>query len=160
MKQHEEGHRSRLILSPKIYTYIYVIHFNILIVKELLFVLIQCILLYVLRANHILFYLLYLLSSLLWLRSTPVPGDHGEGQVLAVLALDRGDKSLGTPEDSLPVGKLGTSLSRPCHTLPCRSSLIGPALWRRSLLLSPPAESQISRRFEDRRREEDRVLDT
>lgn len=58
--------------------------------------------------------------SLIWLRSTPVPGDHGEGQVLAVLALDRGDKSLRTPEDSLPVGKLGTSLSRPCHTLPCR----------------------------------------
>lgn len=68
--------------------------------------------------------------SLIWLCSTPVPGDHGEGQVLAVLALDRGDKSLSTPEDSLPVGKLGTSLSRPCHTLPCRSSLIGPALWR------------------------------
>lgn len=70
-----------------------------------------------------------LASSLIWLRSTPVPGDHREGQVLAVLALDRGDKSLSTPEDSLPVGKLGTSLSRPCHTLPCRSSLIGPALW-------------------------------
>lgn len=68
-------------------------------------------------------------SSLIWLRSTPVPGDHGEGQVLAVLPLDRGDKSLSTPEDSLPVGKLGTSLSRPCHTLPCRSSLIGPAQW-------------------------------
>lgn len=32
--------------------------------------------------------------SLIWLRSTPVPGDHGEGQVLAVLALDRGDKSI------------------------------------------------------------------
>lgn len=68
--------------------------------------------------------------SFIWLGSTPVSGDHGEGQVLAVLALDRGDKSLSTPEDSLPVGKLGTSLSRPCHTLPCRSSLIGPALWR------------------------------
>ncbi|MEQ2305457.1 hypothetical protein AMECASPLE_038034 [Ameca splendens] len=52
------------------------------------------------------------------------------GQVLAVLALDRGDKSLSTPEDSLPVGKLGTSLSRPCHTLPCRLSLIGLAPWR------------------------------
>lgn len=75
----------------------------------------------------------------------PFPGDHGEGRVLAVLALDRGDKSLSTPEDSLPVGKLGTSLSRPCHTLPCRSSLIGPALWRaHTLLLSPPAEAQIS----------------
>lgn len=68
--------------------------------------------------------------SFIWLRSTPVSGDHGEGQVLAVLALDRGDKSLSTPEDSLPVGKLGTSLSRPCHTLPCRSSLIGLPLWR------------------------------
>lgn len=68
--------------------------------------------------------------SFLRLGSTPVSGDHGEGRVLAVLALDRGDKSLSTPEDSLPVGKLGTSLSRPCHTLPCRSSLIGPALWR------------------------------
>lgn len=75
----------------------------------------------------------------------PFPGDHGEGRVLAVLALDRGDKSLSTPEDSLPVGKLGTSLSRPCHTLPCRSSLIGPALWCcAALLLSPPAEAQIS----------------
>lgn len=56
--------------------------------------------------------------------------NHWEGQVLAVLALDRGDKSLSTPEDSLRVCKLGTSLSRPCHTLPCRSSLIGLAMWR------------------------------
>lgn len=62
--------------------------------------------------------------------SAPAPVYHWEGQVLAVLALDRGDKSLSTPEDSLPVGKLGTSLSRPCHTLPCRLSLIGLALWR------------------------------
>lgn len=73
---------------------------------------------------------LLLSLSLILLRSTPVPGNHWEGQVLAVLALDRGDKSLSTPEDSLPVGKLGTSLSRPCHTLPCRSSLIGLAMWR------------------------------
>ncbi|KAJ8006097.1 hypothetical protein DPEC_G00124720 [Dallia pectoralis] len=51
----------------------------------------------------------------------------GEGQVLAVLVLDRGDKSHRTPEDTRPAGKLGTSLSRPRHTLPCRWALIGPA---------------------------------
>ncbi|KAG7490615.1 hypothetical protein JOB18_039096 [Solea senegalensis] len=101
------------------------------------------------------------LPSLIWRRSTPVPGDHWEGQVLAVLALDRGDKSLRTPEDSLPVGKLGTSLYRPCHTLPCRSPLIGQTQWRNgSLLLSPPEESQIclsvERRGEERRGEERR----
>lgn len=72
---------------------------------------------------------LLLSLSFFCLCSTSVSRDYGEGQVLAVLALDRGDKSLSTPEDSLPVGKLGTSLSRPCHTLPCRSSLIGPTLW-------------------------------
>lgn len=70
-----------------------------------------------------------LAPSFIRLGSTPVSGDHREGQVLAVLPLDRGDKSLSTPEDSLLVGKLGTSLSRLCHTLPCRSSLIGLALW-------------------------------
>lgn len=67
---------------------------------------------------------LHLLSG-----SVQLSRDHGEGRVLAVPALDRGDKSLSTPEDSLPVSKLGTSLSRPCHTLPCRSSLIGLVLW-------------------------------
>lgn len=92
---------------------------------------------------------LTVLPSLIWLCSTPVPGDHWEGQVLAVLALDRGDKSLSTPEDSFPVGKLGTSLYRPCHTLPCRSSLIGPTQ-RRTQPTSVTARgvSDLSRRKE------------
>lgn len=89
--------------------------------------------------------------SFIWLCSTPAFGDHGEGQVLAVLALDRGDKSPSTPEDSLPVSKLGTSLSRPCHILPCRS----PTDWASAaacaaLLLSPPEECQILLCIEER----------
>ncbi|KAK2911744.1 hypothetical protein Q8A67_003877 [Cirrhinus molitorella] len=65
--------------------------------------------------------------DLVW-SCTAVPGDHGEGQVLAVLALDRGNKSQRTPEDTLPGCKLGTSLSRPCFLLLCISALIGPGL--------------------------------
>lgn len=98
-----------------------------------------------------------LLPSLIWLCSSPVLRDHGEGQVLAVLALDRGDKSLSTPEDSLLVGKLGTSLSRPCHTLPCRSSLIGLALWRmQPTSVTARGVSDVSVRGEERRAEENK----
>lgn len=99
-----------------------------------------------------------LLPSLIWLCSSPVLRDHGEGQVLAVLTLDRGDKSLSTPEDSLLVGKLGTSLSRPCHTLPCRSSLIGLALWRmQPTSVTARGVSNVSVRGEERRAEERRI---
>lgn len=48
-----------------------------------------------------------------------------EGQVLAVLPLDRGNKSPYTLEDTFPDCTLGTSLHKLCHILLCIMLLIG-----------------------------------
>lgn len=54
--------------------------------------------------------------------------DYGEGQVLPVLPLDRGNKSPCTLEDTFPGCMLGTSLHKLCHILLCILPLIGHSL--------------------------------